>query len=308
MSEYRDRMAAYGRATRSSASAEARLRARLSTSEASSGWAGRLALLGAAGLAAAGLVVAFRPSPPEPVAKTFSEGATATATALGPEVTAQATGVGAVTGDAKNLHVAWQNGTISLEVEPERGIALDVKTDEALVRVVGTGFDVVRDALGTRVTVRHGKVQVDCVGGDSVLLATGESRSCLPQTAGGMLGRARALGDAGAPATDQLAAVERGLALAGPGPVQEELRFLQLGLLLKADRNADALTLAETMLADGQSVRRSEVVETAARLHIGAGDCAGATRWLEELKGGSGVSASWAAGVCVPGSTPGGSR
>jgi hypothetical protein len=123
-----------------------------------------------------------------------------------------------------------------------------------------------------------------------------------------MLGRARALGDAGAPAADQLAAVERGLAFAGPGPVREELRFVQLGLLLKADRNPDALALAETMLTDGQALRRSEVVETAARLHLGAGDCAGAGRWLDELKGGSGVSASWAAAACAPGSTPGASR
>ena len=46
---------------------------------------------------------------------------------------------------------------VALEVSPDRGVYLGVYTEEATVVVIGTGFDVRRDPLGTSVEVRHGR-------------------------------------------------------------------------------------------------------------------------------------------------------
>jgi hypothetical protein len=169
-------------------------------------------------------------------------------------------------------------------VEPDRGVALQVRTDEAVVSVVGTGFDVTRDALGTSVAVRHGKVRVECHQGEPTLLGEGESTTCLPVSAAGMLGRARALQERGATLGEQSDTLRLGLAMGPEGPVGDELRFLQLGVILRQGDNERALRVAEETLAGGDSLRRVETLEAAARLRVVGADCAGAERWLRELE------------------------
>lgn len=292
MSSYRDGMRAYREATRLSPAAAARVRAQVEAGRASG--SGRWWLPAAGGLlaAAAAVFVLAPEAPPEPVAHSFEAPVEAVATAsvaavapvaVSEDVSLRPAGRGKVTGDARNVHVAWEGGTIAVDVTPDQGIRLDVTTDEAVVRVVGTGFDVTRDALGTRVEVRHGKVQVDCASGRSELIETGGSLTCLPGTAAGMLGRARALQDQGAALPVQMETIGAGLALAEPGPVRAELQGLELAALLRGGESDRALTLAEAMLHDGTTLRRVETLQVAARLRLLADDCAGARPWLAEL-------------------------
>lgn len=297
MGDYHDAMREFRKASRLSPEAARRVRARVEVSSSRPRWGWLLPV--AAVAAAALLTVQLWPEGARPVEQVLdSEVAVAPSTqpatdaaaprpqavAVSDDVHLAVQGRGRVTGDTRDVHVAWESGTIGVEVTPEQGIQLEVRTDEARVRVVGTGFDVTRDALGTSVSVSHGRVEVVCEGGDSaVFLGVGESRVCLPRTAGGMLGRARALQDQGAALSEQAAAVTAGIALAEPGPVLAELRGLNLDVLLRQGDNDGALALAERMLADGDPVRRGEALAVAARIHVLNGDCAGADAWLREL-------------------------
>lgn len=283
---YREALATWREATSASLAAQARVRASVQT-ERSRGtrrvWMPVLVGLGVA--AAAAFALRWEPTP-APVALTLDAPVTEAPTTQVPvsdEIVATVGGLGAVTGDAKNVHVAWEKGTLSLEVEPERGIQLAVQTDEATVRVVGTGFDVVRDALGTHVSVRHGKVAVACEGGDETLLGAGEARSCLPRTAGGLLGRARALQDRHASNEAQLAAVELGLARASAGPVRDELQFMRLELLIGGGRYDDARSLARSLAEAGSSSRQVDVLQSGLVLALQAKDCADAATWAARL-------------------------
>lgn len=205
------------------------------------------------------------------------------AVALGDRVEVQASGKGSVSGDARDMRLRWNDGELSVEVEPQKGVALAVQTEEAEVRVVGTGFTVVRDALGTHVEVRHGRVAVTCVRGDALELGTGESHTCLPTTAAGSLGRALARRDT-ADATRQLAELDAALALPDAvGPVRAELRVLRAGALLAAGRRDEALVEAEATLAADAATRPVELHRLAARLRMEHDDCAGALPHLEAL-------------------------
>ena len=46
-----------------------------------------------------------------------------------------------------------------MEVTPDRGVRLELTTEEAVVRVVGTVFEVDRGPFGTAVAVDHGTVE-----------------------------------------------------------------------------------------------------------------------------------------------------
>jgi len=203
--------------------------------------------------------------------------------ALGDRVEVQAGGTGSVSGDARDMRLRWNDGELYVEVEPHQGVALAVQTEEAEVRVVGTGFTVVRDALGTRVDVRHGRVAVTCVRGAALELGTGEAHTCLPTTAAGSLGRALARRDT-ADATEQLTELDDALALPDAvGPVRAELRVLRAGALLAAGRRDEALAEAEGTLAEDAATRPVELHRLAARLRMEHDDCAGALPHLEAL-------------------------
>lgn len=285
---YRAPLAAFREASALDPVALARIRARLERPPRprSSGW-----LVGACagGLVAAVSAMVWMPSvgrawmstSPQPVSVPL--GTTANELALTPDVVAAVEGEGKVEGDTKNLHVRWESGRISLEVTPEQGVDLEVTTDEGVIHVVGTGFDVVRDALGTAVRVRHGRVRVDCANGGSVRLDGGQEHTCLPRTASGMLGRARALQDRGAPSAEVLGAVDGGLTLAGPGPVRDELRFLELSGLLAAGRPDAARPVAAELLAVPGNPRRIEVTRIALALAVLQPDCPAARPLADAL-------------------------
>jgi hypothetical protein len=176
-------------------------------------------------------------APPQPVSASWS-GASAT-TPLGPHVVATATGLGAVSGTTRDLTVDWTTGDISLEVEPNAGMAVQVKTEEAQVVVTGTVFSVRRDALGTRVEVGRGRVEVRCGEEPTVSLTAGTEQTCLPLTAVGWLRRAVALSQV-RDAHGTLHATERGLALAPAPDIALELGLQQATALVAVARPNDA--------------------------------------------------------------------
>jgi len=205
------------------------------------------------------------------------------AVALGDKVQVDADGEGAVVGSAREMTLDWRRGKLSVEVEPKQGVQLAVRTDEGTVRVVGTGFDVDRGPLGTTVTVRHGKVSVDCVRGGLSYLTVGESRTCEPVSAAGALRRTLALQGVVSP---EALLVEVNGALGrtdADGAVAAELLALRAGTLLEAGRDADALAAAERALAAPDVTRAEELHRMAARLRLASGDCAGALPHLQAL-------------------------
>lgn len=182
--------------------------------------------------------------------------------ALTEEIHLQYSGSGSVTGTAKAAHIFWEVGTLRVELEPDRGVDLEVETSEGRVAVVGTAFSVTRGPLGTEVTVQRGHVIVSCNTGYKIDIVDTGGAWCLPVRAAGMLGRARALRAAGEPSEDVLAAVAEGLSLAKPGePATGELVALRLDVLISEGRYPEALSAAEAYLRSGEAARREEVTE-----------------------------------------------
>ncbi|MEM6928559.1 MAG: FecR domain-containing protein [Myxococcota bacterium] len=178
----------------------------------------------------------------EPVRHTF-EGAHTTA--LGRHVRVRAEGSGSAAGDTQDLRIEWMAGRVAVEVEPDQRVELEVVTREAVVRVVGTAFDVSRDALGTHVTVHRGTVAVTCGASSSVRLGRGQSRTCRPVDAVGWLRRATALQVAERP-REVLDSVAAGLALQPERAIELELRLHRLAALL---------ALGEGSAAEGELAR-----------------------------------------------------
>ena len=210
-------------------------------------------------------------------------------------------GSGEVGGDSEHPRIDWDRGVLNVEVVPGRGIDLQVRTREATVSVVGTGFSVTRDALGTQVHVLHGRVSVDCGGGESVFLNPGDDHTCLPRSAAAMLGRARTLQARGASAAEVYAAVDRGLAQSGAegtsGAVIEELRVLRIETLAQSGRVAEALEEADAYLSGAAPARASEVLRLAGRLERQRSDCATAAQRVEARAVGLGLDAAAVAGL-----------
>ncbi len=204
--------------------------------------------------------------------------------ALSADVHVVSSGDGDVVVSGSVHTLAWRRGTLDLDVAPNRGVDLTVTTDEGTVRVVGTSFRVTRDALGTTVSVSRGEVETDCALGGPTRVRAGESRTCLPRTAIGALGRIHAQQDAGAAPEVLLAEIEAASARPdATGVVANELGAARVGALLALDRPADALAAAERALHDAPGSRDAELRRVAARLHVGAGDCAAALPHLTAL-------------------------
>jgi len=193
-------------------------------------------------------------------------------------------GRGEVGGTPTAPELRWSQGTVGVSVEPGRGLALAVITREARVRVVGTAFEVHRDALGTAVSVSHGRVEVTCTSGGVSLLEPGESITCLPVTAASLLARAHALVDRGSDPEDVLATLQLGQRIAAP-PVDAEIAVLRMRTLIESGARSRAFDEAEAWLATGRPERRPEVLAIAATLAYGAGGCAFAAPYLDELRG-----------------------
>lgn len=229
------------------------------------------------------VVYRFVPEPSAPVAVVLASGDAPVAIRPVPEVSLVYRGNGAVGGDSRQVRVAWESGDITVEVEPGRGVGLSVSTDEAEVRVVGTGFFVRRDALGTTVRVSHGEVEVACARGSFHRLYRGDATSCLPTTPAALLGRARALEDAAAPPDEILHTIDLGLAGEPSPAVRGELLVARVQQLAKAGRADEALAAAEQYLALG-GPRAEAVRHIAARLAYASGGCARAADHLAAVQ------------------------
>lgn len=247
-----------------------------------------LVLLVPAGLGGAMLLAAFVLfavrflAPPRPLALPLSSQAAWTDLAPTSAVRLAFRGAGELGGHERAPVVDWEVGTLQVEVEPDRGIALAVRTREAEVRVIGTGFDVTRDRLGTSVSVRHGRVAVRCGDRVETVLDAGQSRLCPPTGAAGLLGRARALLDAETDGADALASAEAGLAERPEGTLHGELVLVRVEALTRLGRHADALAAAEAALGDAP-LRAADLRRLAARNALAATGCASALPHLAAL-------------------------
>jgi ferric-dicitrate binding protein FerR (iron transport regulator) len=243
---------------------------------------GRLLLPATLAAVAAALIHQAQQPVPQPVALVMldSEGSW-TERELTPGVHARFQGQGSMYADSQTS-VTWRDGTLELMVEPEQGHRVSVRTAEAEVRVVGTMLAVRRDALGTHVEVSHGRVELQCSGAAPGVLEGGQSELCLPVTGAGMLGRAQALEQQGASSDAILAAVEAGLQMA-EGPMQSELSAFRIQHLLKLGKQAAALQHIEAYLAEGTTLRRTQMLRAGARLAQAAGRCHTALQYLDEI-------------------------
>ena len=274
MPDYRDLLQAFRDQTALTPEAADRLRGRLGApSPRRPVWP---AAMVATALAAAAVLVSLRPPPP--VAGPLVTGPLTT------QVQLQVDGDGQASGDARDLTLDWRIGTLQVEVRPNQGVQLRVQTDEATVRVIGTGFQVTRDALGTSVDVRHGQVLLTCLGAAPEALGAGQTRTCAPARAAGRLGRVRRLQELGLAPAYLLAEADAALRLPdASGTVQTELQAVRLDALVALDQRDDALALAEALARQG-GPRQLDAHRVAARLRLARGpDCAGALPHLQAL-------------------------
>ncbi len=189
-----------------------------------------------------------------------------------------------MSGSQSAPRIDWQRGTLNVEVTPDRGLDVRIQTREANIQVVGTGFTVTRDALGTAVEVRHGVVETSCADEAPVSLRQGDEITCLPSSAAGLLGRARALREAGADASLIAASLDRGLGLATlADPIGAELGAMKVEVLAASGDDLAALDAARALIAAGGGSRRADVLRFAAELARSEGGCAAAAPWLVEL-------------------------
>jgi hypothetical protein len=225
--------------------------------------------------------------PGRPIADALVSETAWTASAPTPEVSLRFQGSGAVSGDAQHPMVRWHVGSLDVDVVPDRGVELAVVTREARVSVIGTGFTVTRDALGTHVRVRHGRVSVACGTREPAFLDPGDEIACLPTTAIGFLARANQLGDQGAPPADILAAAEGGLSLSNSGAddatIRDELVRLRAEALYDVGRAAEALEVAAAALPSATH-RATDLRHLAARAGMASAGCDAALPYLSELR------------------------
>ncbi len=204
--------------------------------------------------------------------------------AISRDVGVRFAGKGQIHGTEREPHIRWEAGTLTVEVEPDRGVKLDVTTREATVRVIGTGFTVQRDALGTRVAVAHGTVEVTCAGREPNLLEANEATLCLPTSAAGLLARAAALRDHGAPIDVVLSTVDLGLTgQTDTSPVRNELLLLRMQALAESGDPVQALADADRYLDARDNYRRDEVLRFAAVVAMDSSGCSRAAAYLRPL-------------------------
>ena len=207
-------------------------------------------------------------------------------------------GNGQLSGAPQAPHIDWRSGVLELSIPPHEGLELVVDTEEAQVEVVGTHYSVTRDALGTRVSVARGQVQVRCHHGDEAShgdpverrLQSEQGLTCLPGRDAGFLSRALALQQGGASPQRVQAAAEAGLKLAVPdSDYRGELVWLRMQALEAGGHRDEAWAAAQRCLDDiptclgPDELRAVDLRRTAARLAYNAEGCTSALPYLEEL-------------------------
>ena len=279
---------------------QARIVAAARDRQSSRGWGWLVGPVGVAAAAALALGVVFVKPAPVALSQTLSADSGAVEAQLTEHVRLAYEGSGELSGTDRAPRLAWESGTVHVAVTPEQGIDLRVQTRDAEVRVIGTVFDVSRDTLGTRVKVDEGKVGVACQDGTERVLRAGESMECLPNTAAGLLGRARAFqarGEYG----HMLMAAEKGLAVAEPSSaLAAELTVVRIDGLVALGSASEARSLVERYLTGNPgSTRASELHRIAAAVALQQGDCAGAWPHLDALPQRTADENAWLA-ACPP--------
>lgn len=237
--------------TTASSVTQQRLRARLRNPRARTP-VRRWALLGL--LAAATLFTVF-------VSRPKAEEAPLALTRMPDHVQVAFEGEGSVSGTAQAPRIAWESGTVHVQVEPNQGIQLTVDTAEAQVRVIGTAFDVQRDGFVTEVTVDHGRVGVTCRGEPERFLTDGERTRCLPNDLPTLLRRVALLTRTPSPAHDRLETLDRAQPLAQPGSsAHGELLAHRVQALQDGGRSDSALDAAATYVGEGYAPRRTALL------------------------------------------------
>lgn len=244
--------------------------------------------LAGGGLAlAAALLIGVRllsaPSEPQPLAMQL-DGPAAKAT-LSEHVRVDYSGEAQVSGTTQAPIIQLSSGRVEVDVDHGKGIDLRVRTAEAEVKVLGTIFSVERGPLGSTVDVKRGKVGVSCADGSKQVLEVGQSHTCAPTDPAGLLGRARALQAQGASGDAVLAATDAGLAQANGDPgTRGELLYVRLEALTAAQNFPLALEAAKAYLDSGETARRADTLEAAARLALLQESCAASQGYLNELE------------------------
>ncbi len=187
--------------------------------------------------------------------------AVASMASLPEQVQVRFDGEGSIEGTPDAPRLAWEAGTLHVSVDPNRGIDLTVRTNEALVRVVGTEFDVHREHFATEVVVDHGRVSVTCVGEPERFVTDGQRALCLPDDLPTLLRRVASLGEASAPARARLQSLDRAASMAVSGSsAHGELLAHRVRALVDAGRADEALRYAEVYVDDGHAARRGELL------------------------------------------------
>ncbi|NCG17600.1 MAG: hypothetical protein GWP91_01105 [Rhodobacterales bacterium] len=194
-------------------------------------------------------------------------------------------GHGRAQGTSHDLVIDWEMGTLDVNVVPKTGTSVVVQTQEGTVRVLGTVFQVTRDALGATTSVSRGKVQVDCEDGWSVVVTVERGpHTCLRTGPGGLLRRADALEERGESSEVVLQTLNRGLSIAdSDAAVYGELLVRRMQLHAAHGPAVAAFVDADRYLALGQQARTSDVLRLAGRLALSSDGCDRAERYLAPL-------------------------
>ncbi len=238
--------------------------------------------IGIAGmLAAAGLVMVMTRST-EPVLQQIALSAEQwSEVSASDDVLLGFSGQGDLQSTGKVHDIDWRTGHLSVSVTPDQDIDLTVSTPEAQVSVVGTVFEVRRDALGTTVNVARGKVEVLCNNQDPLYLTSEQTHTCLPTTALGLLNRALDL-----KADDPDAALEAiAMGLEGLDETSndyDDLHYWAADIHHGAERSKEALRSAQAALS-ADATYASEASRIAAMHGMVLGGCGLSTAHLSWL-------------------------
>lgn len=227
--------------------------------------------------AAAAWTLAVWPRPDLPIAIQLEPGTAPVP--VGDLVSLVPSGTGAAGGTERHPHIRWRSGRLDVSVVPNQGVQLSVETPEGMLRVVGTVFSVDRTILGTRVDVSRGEVEVTCAGQSARRVVAAQSTACLPTTAAGLVGRARALSTQSGTHEDVIASLDAAAALAPSGPLGGEILALRFEVLRSRGQDVEALQVAREYQERGFTERKEAVAGAAATLALSIDNCALAKEW-----------------------------
>jgi hypothetical protein len=194
-------------------------------------------------------------------------------------------GRGTLAGDRTAPRLGWESGRVEIEVIPQTGTQLTVRTREALIQVVGTAFTVTRTGPRTDVEVHRGQVDVRCAAGGGADLLAGQSHRCGPASEAGWLALAHQLHSPSANPDHALQAIESGLSVSDPaGLVTTELLALRAQVLTEAGRLDEALDAVGIALERPHRHRRQQLLALGVAVAEAVGERRTAAAWQAEIE------------------------